>query len=198
MIEQRSYPVPQGFLDWQLTEQGPKEEIAFLDCDGWSGLLFGAVTMWRRHFGKSKIGTYIAISVYAESICFVVSLFAVDGGAAHSILYAHGTRYSSCFWCWNGFVFATVQKLLKYWHRTPQMVRVGTWFVCAIGLIMMVHFSEQSPLYARADWRYEWRLNALDWSRINHSKSSSTSLKAYEQTCADRLQNESMMPSIYP
>jgi 4-amino-4-deoxy-L-arabinose transferase-like glycosyltransferase len=197
VIDQRSYPVPQGFLDWQLTEQGPKEEIAFWTVMVGLGLLFGVMTMWRRQFGKSKIERILLFLCTLSP--FVLLFHSLQSMVEQHIRFYMHTAPGIAVAFGVGMALSLPQlKLLKYWHRTPQMVRIGTWFVCAIGLIMMVHFSETSPLYARADWRYEWRLNALDWSRINQAKSSSISLKAYEQTCADRLQDESMMPSVYP
>ena len=89
-------------------------------------------------------------------------------------------------------------KMLKYWHAIPQVPRICLWFVLASVVLVTGHFSEQSPFYARADWRHEWRINALDWAKINHSRKSVVQLKPYDQTCAERLQNESMMPTFYP
>ena len=45
IFDQRTYPVPQGFIDWQFTDYGPREEIAFWTVILLVGLSFGCLTV---------------------------------------------------------------------------------------------------------------------------------------------------------
>ena len=58
IIEQRNYPVLKGFIDWQFTDQGPKDEIAFWTSILITGVVLGCVTVWGRITGSLSGNVY--------------------------------------------------------------------------------------------------------------------------------------------
>ena len=197
IIEQRSYPVPQGFIDWQFAEYGPKAEIAFWTSVVIVGVLLSCVTVWGRRYGKSKWERILLLLCTLSP--FLLLFHSLQSMVEQHIRFYMHTAPGLAIAFGVGMAQSLPQlKILKYWHAIPHLGRTCIWFGLATGLLITGHFYENSPLYARADWRHEWRINALDWSRINQSRRSTVQLKPYDQTCAERLQDESMMPSLYP
>ena len=197
IIEQRNYPVPQGFIDWQFGGWWSKRRDCILDRFWIMGVILGCVTVWRRKYGKSQLERILLFLCTLSP--FLLLFHSLQSIVEQHIRFYMHTAPGLAVALGVGMAQSLPQfKILKYWHAVPQLVRTCIWFVLATGWLMTVHFVEQSPLYARAEWRYEWRINALDWSRINRARKSTVDLKPYDQTCADRLRNESMMPSIYP
>jgi 4-amino-4-deoxy-L-arabinose transferase-like glycosyltransferase len=197
ILEQRSYPVPQGFIDWQLTDYGPREEIAFWTVIFMVGLFLGTLTVWRQKYGKTQWERVLLFLCTLSP--FLLLFHSLQSMVEQHIRFYMHTAPGLAI----AFGVAMAQslpqtKLLKYWHRIPQLGRISVWFLLATAMLMAMHFSTHSPFYAKAGWRHEWRVNALDWARINNSRSSGVQLKPYDQTCAQRLQNESMRPSVYP
>jgi len=195
---QRSYPVPSRFLEWQVTDGGPKDEIAFWTTAVMIGVLLSVGTVTFRTFGKGKAER--ALLLLCTLSPFLLLFHSLQSMVEQHIRFYMHTMPGIAVALGVGMAIRPSGYVgLKQWHKIPERTRSVLWTIVVLGLLYGVHFSSVSPLYAQADWRHPWSLNALDWSRVVQTDAIE-SLKPYEQVCAERMQvdGDSIRPTVYP
>ena len=196
---QRSYPVPEAFLDWQLAADGPRDEIAYWTLAMGIGLIGSLVTMLFRTFGKGKVERVLLLLCTLSP--FLLLFHSLQSMVEQHIRFYMHTMPGIAVVVGVGMAIRPPSKFaLKWWYRVPLRLRIGTWLLAVSGLIYGLHFSQMSPFYAHAEWRHAWRLNATDWSRMVNMQQSIETLKPYEQVCASELRTEVQVvkPTVYP
>ena len=192
---QRNLPVPADFVAWQSSTDGPVLEIRFWTVVMLCSLVAACCSMWRRSFGKNGVERILLL------LCSV-SPFLLLFHSLQSLVEQHIRFYMHVM---PGIAILMGVGLAQQisWQRLSWLPLGKAWFavlwmVCAVVLVLGLHTVSFSPFHPKASWRHTWRLNAHDWGRIKRSQTNEISLKPYDQTCAERLEGESMVPTIYP
>lgn len=196
---QRSYPVPEEFLKWQLTADGPRDEMAFWTLAMGLGVLCSLGTMFYRTFGKGKTERILLLLCTLSP--FLLLFHSLQSMVEQHIRFTMHTMPGVAVAIGIGMAIRPPSKFgLKLWYRVPTRLRTAIWFIAVVALVYGIHFAQVSPFYAKAEWRHAWRLNATDWSRMVNMQQSVAELKPYEQVCATKLRTDeqAVKPTVYP
>ncbi len=199
---QRTYPVPEAFLEWQSAQDGPIHFVEFWTLLTVASIIPASVAMLRRKFGKGRVERWLLLicSVAPFMILFHSLQELVE---QHIRFYMHimpgiavllgvGLAQTVPWTVWLRRRFPALRLPLS----SPW--RASIWVALSVALLIGLQQAPMSPLYVKAQWRHSWRLNAFDWSRIHRSTTQNVSLKPYDEACAERLEDETTVPTVYP
>jgi 4-amino-4-deoxy-L-arabinose transferase-like glycosyltransferase len=193
---QQQFSVPIAFNDWQSSTDGPVAEVEFWWVAVLFSLLAGCWVMWKRTFGKSGLERILILLCTISP--FIVLFHSLEDLVEQNIrFYMHVSPGIAIL---LGVGLAQRLPLARVFVSLPlsTLWKSICWLVCMMSLLIFMHLSEDSPMSPSAEWRHTWRLNALDWGRIKRSQTTDVSLRPYDETCAERLKDEVLIPTVYP
>ena len=193
---QQRFPVPTAFVEWQSSTDGPIAEVQFWWTAVVCSLVAGCLVMWKRDFGRSGVERILILLCTISP--FILLFYSLESLVEQNIrFYMHVSPGIAVL------VGVGLAQRLP-WERFPLSLPLSTswksmgWVVCMMALLIGTHLSSASPMSPHAEWRHTWRLNALDWGRIKRSQTTDVSLRPYDETCAERLTDETLVPTVYP